>query len=312
MARRHRIIFVAIAAVLALASGCKNKRELHSARTSVYDTDFAIVFSAALAAVREAYANTDDFPHNGIIKTAWHQVSYGNTQDDLTNPRTVAQAQGVQRGMSQQSAAATGVPTRLAFKRHFVRFDVSVVGGRPWRVKVSGHAAEWDPGNAMPTELRGAARPPWLDGRIETLQISIYRRIKQFARPMKEDTDTRADVEMPKTDPSSIKGVPPAAANVLATLKDALARRDLAALRATLADDVVWSLGGAPGADTAMAMWQADPESLDAMARVIAGGCAGEGKRISCAPGAPVAGAWQLVLEDRGGTWKVTSYVKAE
>jgi hypothetical protein len=307
---RHRIIF--LAAITLCIAACKNKKEIHSARHSVYDTDFAVVFSAALDATRELYTNVDDFPGTGMIKTAWHQVSYANNQDDLANQRTVAQGQGVPPGGTSQGAAAAGMPTRLAYKRHFIRFDVSVLGGRPWRVKVIGHAAEWDPGNAMPTELRGASRPPWLDGRIEALQVAIYRRIKAFAVPMKDEVDVTAEPEVPKTDPSTFKGVPGPAASRLAAIKDALARRDYTNLRTQLADDVVWSLGGAPGADTAMAMWQADPESLEAMATVIAGGCGGSPTRVACPAGEPVSGAWQLILEPRGDAWKVTSFLKAE
>jgi hypothetical protein len=310
MQRRHRTIFF-VAILLSLAA-CKNKKEVQSARSSVYDTDFAIVFSAALEATRAVYSNVDDFPGTGMIKTAWHQVSYANNQDDLANQRTVAQGQGVSPSANTQGTAAAGMPTRLAYKRTFVRFDISVVGGRPWRVKVIGHAAEWDPGNAMPTELRGMAKPAWLDGRTEALQVSIYRKMKNFAVPMKEEVEVKTEPEMPKTDPTTFKGIPAPAATALASIKDALARRDHAALRTELADDVVWSLGGAPGADTAMAMWQADAESLDAMARVVAAGCGSVDKRVACPVGPPPAGTWQLILEPRADSWKVTSFVKAE
>ena len=275
MQRRHRSIFLFVAIALSIAA-CSNKKEVKAAKSSLYDIDFAIVYSAALGVTRELYSNLDDNPGSGQIRTAWHQVQYANNTDDLSNPTTVAQGQGMSTSTNpgqtvSPGAAAAGMPTRLAYKRYFVRFDVTVAGGRPWRVKVVGHAAEWDPGNAMPTELRGIARPPWLDGRIEALQVAIYRRIKPYAIPAKEELDTKTDVELPKTDPASFKGVPPLAAKTLAALKDALALRDNAALRAQLADDVVWSLGGVPGADTAMAMWQADPETLEAMGRTIAG-----------------------------------------
>jgi hypothetical protein len=311
MQRPHRTIFL-LAFTVALA-GCKNKQEIRSAKSSAYNTDFAIVYSAALAAVRAQYTNVDDFPSTGMIKTAWHQVAYANQGDDLSNQQIIAQSQGVQPA-SQTSGAqqAAGVPTRLAYKRSFIRFDVSVVGGRPWRVKVVGHAAEWEPGNAMPTEMKGIARPPWLDGRTESLQLAIYRKIKAYAVPMKEEVAFDNTPKMPKTDPATFKGVPAPAAKALANVKDALARRDYAALRAALADDVVWSLGGAPGADTAMAMWQADAESLDAMAAVIAGGCAVQGDNVACPAAAPRAGTWQLLLAPHGDAWRVTSFLRAE
>ncbi|MGE3459632.1 MAG: hypothetical protein AB7O24_31255 [Kofleriaceae bacterium] len=296
-----------LAAIASVAGGCHNKKEIEVARRSVYDADFAVVYSAALEATRELYANLDDFPGSGTIKTAWHQVSYANTEDDLSTNRT----------LSSNSAALPAqsgtMPTRLAYKRHFIRFDVSITGGRPWRVKVIGHAAEWDPGNAMPTELRGMARPPWLDGRTEALQVAIYRRIKTHAKPMQEKiAPPRPEDELPKTDPSTFAKVPPKAASQLALIKDALGRRDYASLRSIVADDVVWSLGGAPGAETALAMWQADSESLDAMAAAITTGCGGDERRVACPSGVAKPGTWQLVLELRGDTWKVASFLRAE
>jgi hypothetical protein len=300
-------------ALLALGAGCggSNKRDVKAARSSVYNADFAVVFGAALEATRELYPSLDDSPGAGMIKTAWHQVQYANTQDDLANQRTIAQGQGVGRGMSP-ALAGTGMPTRLAYKRYFIRFDVSVVGGRPWRLKVVGHASEWEPGNAMPTELHGPARPPWLEGRTDSLTVAIYKRIKAYAIPAKEEVEEKPEDALPRTDPKAWKGLPPAAAERLARLKDAIVLRDHKALRAQLADDVVWSLGGAPGADTAMAMWQADPEALDALVRTMESCAAPDPRRVTCPGGEPTAGAWQLVLEPRGKDWKVASFVKGE
>ncbi|HSK05603.1 MAG TPA: hypothetical protein VK932_30355 [Kofleriaceae bacterium] len=322
MSQRHRItcepravlLLGAVLAVLAVACSGSAKRDARAAKQSVYDADFAVVFAAALEATRELYPTLDDAPGSGMIKTAWHQVQYANTQDDLANQRTIAQGQGVGRGMSPALAGTGGMPTRLAYKRFFVRFDVSVIGGRPWRIKVVGRASEWEPGNAMPTELHGAARPHWLDGRIDALTVAIYRRIKAYAKPMKEEVvDDRPEDALPKTDPTTWKGLPPAAGQRLAKLKDAIVLRDYGALRAQLADDVVWSLGGAPGVDTAMAMWQADPEALDALVRTMESCVAAPGGgRVTCPGGDPTPGAWQLVLELRGKDWKVASFVKGE
>ena len=307
MARRHRIII----AVALLASACGNKKEVEYAKKSVYDADFAVVYSAALSATRELYPTLNDNPGPGKISTAWHQVQYGNNQDDLSNQRVLAQSQGVQTG-APTTARMAGVPTRLAYKRYFIRFDVQVLGGRPWRVKVVGHASEWDPGAAMPSEMRGAQRPPWLDGRIDALQVAIYKRIKQFAKPMKDEEPSQPDDTSPRTDPASFAGVPSGAAQRLAGIKDALAKRDYPGLRPQLDDEIVWSLGGGTGADVALAMWQADPASFDAMNEVIAAGCAAAGdKKVTCPAGDPKPGAYQLVLELRGD-WKVTSFVRAE
>jgi dipeptidyl aminopeptidase/acylaminoacyl peptidase len=300
-----------VLALCALGCGGNTKRDLKAAKQSVYDTDFAVVFSAALEATRQLYPQVEDSPGAGAIKTAWHQVQYANSQDDLANQRTIAQGQGI--GVSP-ALQGTSMPTRLAYKRYFIRFDVAVVGGRPWRIKVVGHAAEWEPGNAMPTELHGPARPHWLEGRTDALTVAIYRHLKDHAVEMREpNPDEKPEDALPKTDPKTWKGLPPGAGERLAKLKDAIVLRDYGALRAQLADDVVWSLGGAPGADTAMAMWQADPEALDALVHALESCAPGaDGKRVTCPGGPPVAGAWQLVLELRGKDWKVASFVKGE
>ncbi|MEO6774552.1 MAG: hypothetical protein ABI467_16300 [Kofleriaceae bacterium] len=332
-------MFSALGLAMLLAACASNKKDVQAARHSLYDTDFAVVYSAALGATRDLYPNLDENPGPGRISTSWHQVQYancagaGSTCDDTMQSQTVvAQQQGVQTGGVSPAASMAGMPTRLAYKRYFIRFDVHVLGGRPWRVKVTGHASAWDPGAAMPVELKGADKPQWLEGRTAALQVAIYKKIHQYAIPMKEEAPGEHAPEdtVPKTDPSSFKNLPAAAAKQLATIKDVLAKRDYTALRPELADDVVWSLGGGTGADTAMAMWQADPTALDAMTTLIApptaaatdtngsaaaapGGCVADGdKRVLCPGGAPVPGAWQVVLEPRAGTWKIASFVKAE
>ncbi len=312
MSVRHRITVCLLVSLFA----CSNKKEVERAKHSLYDADFAVVYSAALEATRNLYPNLDDNPGAGAVKTAWHQVAYANNTDDLSNTRTLTTGSTSNTLAASQGQASAGMPTRLAYKRYFIRFDVSVVGGRPWRVKVVGHAAEWEPGAALPMELHGAARPPWLEGRTDALTLAIYKKIKSHAVPMREDvSDEPKQDELPRTDPKSFTGVPPVAAKRLALLKDAVAHRDYTQLRAQVFDDVMWSLGGAPGADTALAMWQADPETLDEMAKAIEAGCgvpSGQAARVQCPTSPPAAGKWQLVLEHRGADWKVSSFVRNE
>jgi hypothetical protein len=316
MTRRHRIIFLAaLVATITVACGA-SKKDVERARNSVYDTDFANVYNAALQATRDLYPMLKDSPGPGRISTAWHQVTYANNQDDsLQNQRTLQQQGVAQGGISGQAGSPqstmTGMPTRLAYKRFFIRFDVSVLGGRPWRVKVVGRASEWDPGAALPTEMNGAQRPAWLDGRTDALQVAIYKKIKKYAIARKEEVVVSVEDSLPKTDPNTFKGVPPAAAKTLAAIKDAIGKRDYAALRPQLDDNVVWSLGGGTGADIAIATWQADPGILEAMLTTINAGCAGD-KKVMCPAADPQPGAYQLVLEDKGGTFKVTSFVRAE
>ncbi len=301
-----------------VAAACTSKKEVNAAKHSLYDTDFAIVYQAALEATREHYPNLDDNPGPGRIQTAWHQVQFsncpasGSTCDDAANAISITPGAATTSGGGVPTQTGpTGMPTRLAYKRYFVRFDVSVTGGRPWRVKVVGHASEWDPGAAMPVEMRGANKPPWLEPRTDALRVSIYKRIQQYAIPMKEE-EPKEQLDEPKTDPSTFANVPAPAAKRLADIKDALGKRDYAALRPMLADDIVWSLGGGSGADTAMAMWQADPAQLDAMLALLPACSADGDKKVACPAGTPPPGQYQLIVEARAEGWKVTSFVKNE
>ncbi len=344
---RRRDLITCVLAVAVATSCTDSRQQLKYARSSLYDADFAIVYAAALEATRTIYPNLDDNPGPGKIATSWHQVQFANCSsgpgsqcDDSTggmgNQQVLSQQQGGggggmggggmgaggmgaggmggNGGMNGNSNGTAQQGMRLAYKKYFIRFDVAVLGGRPWRVKVVGHASSWDPGAAMPTELHGADKPHWLEGRTEALQIAIYKKVAKYAVPAPEDEDDKAkDTDKIKTDPSAFKNVPIGAGKQLALIKDAIAKRDYAAMRPALADDVVWSLGGGTGADAAMAMWQADPSALDAMLATLAT-CATEAgdKRIACPAGTVQPGQWQLVLEPRAEIWMVTSFVKAE
>jgi hypothetical protein len=119
-------------------------------------------------------------------------------------------------------------------------------------------------------------------------------------------------VEDAKTDPNKFSGVPKAAQQTLASIKDALAQRDYAALRPQLDENIVWSLGGGTGADVALATWQADPSTFESMSAAIDAGCAEADKKVACPAGPPKRNVYQLILEQRGTSYKVTSFVKAE
>jgi len=319
--RRHPSIFMSIAIAIAIATSaaaCGDKATLEKARHSLYDADFAIVYAAALDATRNIYPNLDDAPGAGAIRTSWHQVTFANNQDDLANPAVVSNGNPTagmvngQTGAMTPGASAAGMPTRLAYKRYFIRFDVSVLGGRPWRVKIVGHASEWEPGAAMPTELHGIARPPWLEGRTDALTLAIFNKIKAHAVPMKEEIKVDPESLLPKTDVAMFDKLPPEAAKRLAHVRDACTRRQFDVLRTDLADDIVFSLGAEGNADAALAIWQADPDAIEQMAKTINAACAMDGDKIRCPAGMVRLGAYQLVLELRGTDWKVASFVKAE
>lgn len=306
MNRSQRITLALVVAVAA-ALGCTSKKEIRAAKSSAYDADFAIVFSEALAAVRELYPELEDDAAKGAIRTAWHQVQFSTGQDD---PRSIQQR-------DRQTANAGVFSGGPQFKRVFIRFDVTVTGGRPWRVRVSGKASEWEPGNAQPTELRGAAAPSWLAGRRDALIVAIHRRLKKYAVTVEEEPEPVAEDETPAVDPTTFGTIPDGAVATATAIVKAVESRNLPALREKLADDVVWSFGAAGDADTALAMWQADPEAMAALARVLRAGCRADeaGKLVTCPPEAtesPGYLGWRATLEPRGEAWLLTAFVQGD
>ncbi|MBK7072304.1 MAG: hypothetical protein IPH44_08360 [Myxococcales bacterium] len=291
-------------AVVAMTCGCLSKKEIKTARNSVYDTEFANVYSAAVEAVRSLYPTFEENPTNGVIKTAWHQVKFSDPNaDDPKSTQVADRAAGV--GSASPNPAGLGYNPSFARRMYFIKFSVVVAGIRPFRVRVVGSASELRPGDALPTELKGEAVPHWLAGRTDELIVKIYRRLKKHAVAAPEEKVAPEELEAVVVDGDIPVGAQEAAADVVR----ALHKRDYAALRAQVADDVVWSRGAAPGADVAMAMWQADPTVLAALEAAITAGCHGDGEQVVCpASGAAAHAEFRL----RGGVWKLTAFVDGD
>jgi hypothetical protein len=314
----HPIIVRSLVAALVLAtSSCGGAGELRSAQRSIYDTDFAVVYGAALETATDLYPQLVEDPAKGKIATAWHEVSYQNTgAEDPKAMQNQAKTMGYDPTGTSSAQGAAGrltAPQGQIFKRYFIRFDISVVGGRPWKVKVSGHASEWEPGNAVPSELRGPATPHWLPGRTEALVVAIHKRLKQYAIEVEENIPQPDAAEA--VDLAAFGAIPEDAAKQVSEVRAAVAKRNYDELRARVASDVVWSLGGEPGVDGALAMWQADPAILEAMATAIDAGCRGDAKEVVCPPAAtetPGYTGWRLALARRGDGWLVTSFVQGD
>lgn len=309
----------AIVCALALLA-CAHNRKIDLAKRSLYDTDFAAVYAAAFEVTRSHYPNLDDRPGPGRIITAWHEVKLASGNEDIATQRSMASTSttatsadsstGTGTSGANTDTGALGGSAPMGMKRYFIRFDVSVIGGRPWRVKVVGHAAEWEAGAALPVELHGIARPPWLGPRTEALEVAIYERLGRYAvRAPEERHDTLED-KLPKANPAAFRNVPAGAAHVLADIRVALGRRDYLKLRALIADDVMWSGGGGSGADAALAIWQADPTVFDAMADALGSCVADRDTRVVCViPDRTVTNRHELVVELRGASWLATSFV---
>jgi hypothetical protein len=291
-------------AVVAITCGCLSKKEIKTARNSVYDTEFANVYSAAVDAVRTLYPTFEENPTTGVIKTAWHQVKFSDPNaDDPKTTQVADRAAGV--GAASPNPTNLGYNPSFARRMYFIKFNVTVAGIRPFRVRVVGTASELRPGDALPTELKGEAVPHWLSGRTDELTVKIYRRLKQYAVAAPEEKVAPEEVEAVVVDGD----IPAGAQTVAADVVRALHKRDYAALRSQVADDVVWSRGAAPGADVALAMWQADPTVLAALEAAISAGCHGDAEQVLCpATGAAAHAEFRM----RNGVWKLTAFVDGD
>ncbi len=282
---------------------------MRDAKTSGYKTDFAVVYSETLAAVRELYPNITEDARVGTIKTAWHPVRIAEGQDEQQQNPT-----------SQQSTGPTGFQATTALKKaYFVRFDIHVVGGRPWRVRVHALASSWKLGE-QPMPLRGADIPAWLEPRKEALEVAIHRRLKQYAVRLKVESDSqrRARVERPAGDLGRFgANLPPAAARAIAEVEQAATNRDVGKLRPFMADEFTYSFGDSPSADTAVVMWQADPTILAELGKVLAAGCAQDPKdaQVVCPAAFLTDGnftGYRAGFRNLGGAWKMVFFVAGD
>jgi hypothetical protein len=313
-----RLSAAAIAAGVALAAillaGCPSNKEIRLARSTGYDTDFAKVYSEVLGAVTELYPTLTENANAGVIKTAWHYVKIN--LDDQQGGGGGQQNLGGVGNPSSGSSGALGTAPALGRKAYFVRFSVYVFGGKPWRVRVDGQAAEWEAG-AVPVPLHGAAVPPWLKGRIDAIYVAIYRRLEGYAVKLTEVDDALAEPEEAEVDRATLGPIPAEAADAVAAALKAARKRNLGALRALMTEDFTWSFGGSPSADEAMAMWQADGTVIEKLIGVLEAGCrADEAKTaVTCPPAyteTPGYLGWRAGFVKRGDGWKMSFFVSGD
>lgn len=304
--------FAIFALALVFLAGCAaSAAEVKKARTSGYDADFATVYSEALAAVLELYPHTIEQARTGLIQTAWHLVSMqtesGSGRD--TDPRT--------SNLANTNPTTGLVQTAPSDRKHyFVRFRVLVFGGKPWRIRIEGEASEKSAGDT-PMVLKGAEVPPWLKGRVDAMSVAIYKRLKQHAIQIEEEIPQAEVRVVHVTEPGSFGSIPDDAQEFIASVHRSLSMRDMEALRHAMAEDMQWGVGEVGNADVAMAMWQADPTTLDSLTRVLNAGCvAGDGALVvSCPPDystEPNYSGHRVIFEKRAGVWRMTAFVSGE
>lgn len=272
-----------------------------------------MVYSETLAAVRDLYPNIIEDARVGTIKTAWHavRIAEGNDEQQQT-PSTQQQITG---------GSPTGFQATTALrKNYFIRFDVHVVGGRPWRVRVHAQASSWKAGE-QPVPLRGADLPSWLGPRKDALEVAIHRRLKKYAVRLQVESDGQRKARADKPAAGDLgrfgANLPPAAARAIAEIEQAAASRDVGRLRPLMADEFTYSFGDSPSADTAIVMWQADPTLLAELGKVLAAGCAQDKKdgQVVCPAAFLTDGnftGYRAGFRNQGGAWKMVFFVAGD
>lgn len=314
MSTTSALVAAALALGLAIVPGCGvSAKEVRTARSSGYQADFALVYTQVLQAVRRLYPQLVEDAKAGVIRTSWHplKISNSGTNDGLTAQQRDQLRSQQATDPSMQSGALS--ESTLQQTRYFVRFDIHVLGGKPWRVEIHGQASAWEIG-AVPTELKGADEPHWLKGRVDALYVEIYKRLKKYAVPLAEEPVDQP-VTAPAKDLSKYGNLPEAAATVIDDVVAAAKSHSYDVLRAAMSGDFTWSLGGDPSADQALVMWQADSTALAALATALEAGCArANAAAIAC----PVAAVSDDYAGDRvrfelvGDTWKMRSFLRKE
>ncbi len=185
-------------ATLAVAPACVSRSEaVHEAKNSAYDAKYRLVFRLTSEVVREQYAKGAEFAlEKALIKTAWHPIQLLEKEAPRNPGYEPPQVtQGAEPGpgsptTSERRSQQNWERNRRAFKqkkntRYFVRFDVRLSGGGPWRIDVQGHGSEWEAG-MTPRPFKADEMPPWVAQRADSLRLAIHQRLQQYAVPAKK------------------------------------------------------------------------------------------------------------------------------
>jgi hypothetical protein len=269
-----------LALIVLLAAACgPSATTLETARYARYDTSFSTVWNVVVEEVRSRYPSlTFEDAVTGRIATNWRLVDTGG--DDPAN-RTSANTKATmgQNGplgsqvqtQSSTLGAAPGVPLGIT-EANLVRVMVHVKGP-PWTVNVEGQGAHYEPGLKLSTYQRGAIdEPPWVQTRVDNLTAGIYEKLKQYAMKTEAAKQVAKPVDTTAWNNVQDKG----AVACIGGVRHAAASNDTRALRGFMASDFRWADGAEGSAETALAMWSADPSALRAIANTLDSGCAAD------------------------------------
>jgi hypothetical protein len=291
-------------ALLALAACGPSSALARKADRAVYETEFARVWNAVAATVKQQYPRVViEDPIHGKILTDWHLVE--RVQDD-------APGQSLTNAPSSAGGSSATSATQVVQSGRFFRVAVLIKpGGPPWKVEVDGEAALFTPGMAMltPYDHDDADEPTWVKPRIDKIKVGIYEKLAGVARIVEEAPKAKPE----PIDRSAWANLPAGAPDAIAQVAAAARARDADALRRYMISDFAWSEGGAPSADTAISLWRADPLVLAQLARTLDAGCAETEKdaRIVC-PADGAATGWHAEFRKQSGMWRFAAFYQPE
>jgi hypothetical protein len=283
---------------LALLAACgPSTSQVERSKSVVYQADFALVWNAVLQAVKLDYKDIKfEDATKGVVQTDWHPIERGGESVDQDQTLTETEQEALERERSRD-------PKRSAAKLFRVRVEVGR-GGPPWRVKITGEAARYEPGMTMliPYSRGAADEPVWVQPRIDRLYVAIYERLDKYA--IETDKPPPDDVARKTFDTSAWPNLPSDAQRVLGEIRAACARKDANGVRPHMSDPFGSSVGAVP-ADQTVAIWTADSTELGVLQAALDKGCDldAAAERITCPKGG--APGLRAVLQKTAGVWKL-------
>jgi hypothetical protein len=298
--------------LLAAATACgASNKAVREARQATYDVPFPTVWNAVTEEIHKRFPTVQvEDPVTGTVITGYLQIESGADQvADQTAVVTGPSGTQVQKLAPGQTPY--GQTAFTAFRMVVNVKPVERKGGPPWRVIVDGEAAQYEPGMAqiIPIKHGQADEPPWVASRINRMTIEIHERLRAHA--VKRGGPVAKEQIASKTfDTTPWANLPDRAASaVIGKVHRAAVARDTSALRPTMSDDFRWALGADGSADTAVAMWSADPTKLKALAITLEDGCAAEPDTGEVVCPAKGAGPAMARFRKVGPDWKFTVFL---
>jgi len=128
-----------------------------------YDALLDAVLSASTEVAKQNAKQVEIDREHAIVQTAWQVVGAAHEPADPYDFSGIAKIDGA--GMT----------------KYFARYEIRVIGPRPWQVVVVAHASKWRDGDVKPTELPDDNPPTWLIERRDRIVKDIDSRLRTSA-----------------------------------------------------------------------------------------------------------------------------------